>query len=617
MIINIITHHSSLINMRFFLLLGCTAFFAADVWGQYISHGPVIGGVRDNGARMYVRTHTAQAFTLELSTDAGFSNPLSFSSATDASRDSSVIVDITGLAAGQHYYYRLRFGGNTDVRDGNFRTFPTEGQPAHFSFVTGSCQESPNMKVFDVMPLHDPLFLLHTGDYTYPSYQQDNTYPSQWPAIELSYRRRYQEAVMKEMLRYVPIDYMPDDDDNWGGHRDYGYRVGYYTDTATGKPVNYFMVDTITPIEQSNCLLGYRTFFPGYPTVDTTDGHYHSFRVGNCEFFVVDTRSCSDVPVNAYFYDSTSNLWSFNPASDHSILGDDQMNWLLGALSQSTADWKFIVSGVPFNPNIRRLIDFGLTLQEFAFTIAGENGTGFRLSASFAGYWAGYPDDIQQVLDHIQTNNITGVAVVSGDTHHNVMDDGTNSRLPELNASGMSVSTTELAYQINTYSVLLGQPSVTDSLWNAGGNGLHNTNFKNAFGKVEVFGADSVRFCVIDEDNVTLSCFVLYPDGTANNPWLGHTGTSSVTPLPVARLRLAPNPNDGYCTALMDGLTAGARHQLSVYDLSGKRLHQETFAPQERSHRSALHLPGLAAGTYLVVLSNEKGVLAYEQWVKL
>lgn len=599
--------------MRTFFLL-FSLFSGLSLSAQYISHGPVVGGVTDQSARMYVRTHTAQPFVLELDEDSNFGSPISLASATVSTLDNSVITDITGLAANQRYYYRLLFSGTADSLVGSFRTFPTEGQPAQFTFVTGSCQETPNMKVFDVMPLYDPLFLMHTGDFTYPSYQQDDSYPIEWQAIELSYRRRYEEVVMKEMLRQVPIAYMPDDDDNWGASRDYSFGVNYYNHPSTGKPVNYFTFDTIAPIARENCLRGYRAFFPGYATADTTEGHYHSFKVGNCEFFVVDVRSVSDCPSDAYVYDSVANLWSFQPQPTHSILGDNQMNWLLDGLSQSSADWKFIVSGVPFNPGIRRLIDFGLVLQEIPFTIAGQSGTGFRLSASFAGYWAGYPDDVQQLLTHIQTNNITGVAVVSGDTHHNVMDDGTNSKLPELNASGLSVTTTELAYQIDFYSTTLGQPSVKDSLWNAGGNGLYNMNFLNAFGKVEVFGSDSVEFCVIDENNVELSCYTLYPDGTVNNPWLNYTPVRSPE-TPKGTVRLIPNPNDGACVVQLSDLEVGATHRLVVTDLMGRMVYQQPFTPTRSDWTMELDLQQLSAGTYLVTVTTAKKVVARERWM--
>lgn len=52
---------------------------------------------------------------------------------------------------------------------------------------------------------------------------------------------------------------------------------------------------------------------------------------------------------------SVANVWSFAPDTNHRILSVNQMNWLKNGLQNSTADWKLIVGGVPFNKSLRRL----------------------------------------------------------------------------------------------------------------------------------------------------------------------------------------------------------------------------------------------------------------------
>ena len=483
---------------------------------QWITHGPVTGGVSDSAVNLFLRCDAEYLFTINLDTDSLFSSPLAFPNTTDINKDFSAITQLTGLLANTKYYYRINFPAGIDVKKGSFTTFPEEGEAAHFTFVAGSCQETPNMKVFDVIPTHNPLFMVHSGDYTYPSYQLPSNYPQDWNTLPLSYRKRYEEAVMKDkLLPYVPLVYMPDDDDNFGISRTYHLGTSY---SGTFPNIQNF-IDSIPITEEQrvNCLRAYRYFFPGYATVDTTEGHYHSFKVANAEFFVTDCRSMADPWSEAYQFDSITGIWSFNPSPNHSILGDNQMNWLLNGLSASTAKWKFIVSGVPFNPKYTQIIQAVLPLQGYVFDVAGQQGTGFRLSTSFADGWGGFPNDVAQLISHVENEQINNVMVISGQTHHNVMDDGTNSYFPELNASGLSVSSTELAYQMNLNAPLFGQPPVVDSLWNSGGNGLFNTNFLNGFGKVEVYGADSVKMCIIDEDNVALSCMTVYSDGTVSN----------------------------------------------------------------------------------------------------
>jgi hypothetical protein len=573
-----------------FLLL--LIFCSATTFAQNITHGPVLGAMSDNGLRMYVRTSTAVNFTIEIDSDSMFSAPLQFQNQTLAALDSSVITDINGLAADTKYYYRVLFNSVPDIKKGSFRTFPTEGQAANFSFVTGSCQETANMKVYDAIPTHNPLFMVHTGDFTYPSYQLPSAYPSQWYTIPWSYRKRYEELVMKDkLIPNVPLVYMPDDDDNFGASRTHHVRTAH-----TGSQ-----------------------FFPGYPTVDSTEGHHHSFKVGNAEFFVLDCRSMADPTFKAYRIDSSTNRWVYDPPATHSIIGTNQRNWLLNGLSNSTAEWKFIVSGVPFNPKILRIIQAGLTVQNIVFSIAGESGTGLRLSASFAGYWGGYPNDVQALTSHVSNNGITGVLIVSGDTHHNVMDDGTNTVFPEMNASGLSVSTTELAYQIAQYAPLLGQPPVRDSLWNGGGNGLGNTNFNNGFGKVEVFGSDSVRYCIIDEDNVALSCMTIYADGTVYNP----TAINRAEPLSaseMSEMTVFPNPNNGEFNVQIKSRYSDAEAEIALTDINGKLLLLKKIELIENESQTfSLKLgQDIAKGTYFAVIRNRQGaVTAVKSFQKL
>lgn len=504
--------------MRLFITL-LLLLITTSGYAQFITHGPAIGGLTPHNARMYLRTASAQNFAVQLSQDSLFTKTRTYAAHTIAQNDTTAIVELNLLQPNKRYFYRVLFNDIPDAKQGSFRTFPPDGSKGNYVFATGSCQETPNMKVFDVITQHQPNLFLHTGDWTYPSYQLDNSYPANYETVKKAWQRHYEELQMKEMLLTVPIDYVPDDDDGFGPTRNFWWGIGYTQDPVTQEVYNFFTHDTITPIMRSNVMRGYTDFFPGYTQLpDTSIGLYHSFIMGNCEFFFLDTRSNADVPTQAYTYDAQTNRWAFNPPPGHKIIGDKQMQWLKNGLKNSTADWKFLVGGVPFNKNIRLLIDFALNFQNIALSIAGFEGTGFRLSASFSGYWAGYPEEQNDLLNFIAQNDLKDVIVLSGDTHHNVMDNGENAGLPELNASGLSVTGTNLAYFLDLFSNLIpNAPSVRNSIWNSGGNGLGNNNFKNAFGKVEVFQADSVRLSVIDEDNAVISYITLPHSGKTQN----------------------------------------------------------------------------------------------------
>lgn len=506
-------------------------FYPSSAGAQYITHGPVVGGVTDSSARIYVRTIRPLEFTMNYYEANNRAAQDQYSDlVTTAAKDNSCIIDLKGLKSNTVYKIQFLFPkpdfeypdslGNmvrehrpleVDSISGSFQTFPKPGERGDYLFVTGSCQESPNMKTFDVMAALKPRMLIHTGDFTYPSYQMGDDYPVKYSAIEESYRRRYDEKRMKQTIQNLPIAYVPDDDDGWGASRWAGVTGVGYEFQQRGKKrvlVNKIKIDSFPDIMRSNCMRGYVDFFPGYALKDSADGFYHSFVMGNIEFIMLDTRFSADGNGYNFKYDSLKNRWSFAPDSSIHIISPAQMQWVKRKLKESKADWKFLVMGLPFNQNLKHLIDMGINTQDVLAGDAGEKGTGFRMAVSFSTYWAGFPYQSKELLDFIKNNNINDVIVVSGDTHHNVIDDGTNSGLPELNASGLAVAGTHLAYYMNKFSKLMGYPNYDKYAWNQGGGGLKgNKDFKNQLGKIQVVGNDYVQLSVVDEDNVELATY--------------------------------------------------------------------------------------------------------------
>jgi phosphodiesterase/alkaline phosphatase D-like protein len=178
------------------------------------------------------------------------------------------------------------------------------------------------------------------------------------------------------------------------------------------------------------------------------------------------------------------------------------MDWLKKSLLASTADWKFIVSGVPLNGACQKFIRAGVNLQQFEV----KGWTGFQLALGFSRYWVGYPVERNDFMQFVQSNNLKNIIVISGDTHHNVMDDGQNAGFPELNASGLSVETTELAKYLKLIGNVTGQYRMK-KIWNKGGNGLTRRENKNAFGKVRIVNKEYVELSVVDENNKVVSAF--------------------------------------------------------------------------------------------------------------
>lgn len=482
---------------------------------QRITHGPVFGAVTHQSARVYVRTSKPNNVFVWVSKQPNFTKYETLEFATEPKLNNAVIFTIENLDADTRYYIKLISEGVVDSGEvtGSFKTFPKPGAVDTLLIVTGSCQESVNMKTFDRMAELKPDLMVHTGDFTYPSYQMNDDYPRLYTAVQESYLRRYNENRMREMLYNVPIAYVPDDDDGWGDSRTQGSAGMATRKEQRGKKVckvNYLRTVDYPDVFRHNCFRGYVENFPSYTMPDTADGLYQSFVMGNTEFFMLDARCTADLSSRQFSYDSLSNKWSFTPDTSVNIISKKQMDWLLNGLKNSTAQWKFITTGLPFNQSLKHLISMGIAMQDVAVSASGDGGSGFRLATSFGRYWAGYPHQLNQVLGYIKTNNIKDVLVISGDTHHNVMDDGTNAGLPELNASGLAVAGTFLSYYMNLLSKVLGYPSLRKYIWNQGGGGLGNKNFKNQYGKVEVVGNQYVQYSVVDEDGKVLASFPIY-----------------------------------------------------------------------------------------------------------
>jgi len=597
--------------MRLFRVLSvlgcllCAITAALPVAAQFITHGPVFGALGPDSARVYIRTHQATVFTAEVSTSPSFSNPIAFASQTLADKDSSAVVALRGLMPATRYYVRFVFTGGTDTITGSFRTFPTVGQKGNYVFAVGSCQESANMKTFLEIPRHNPDLFLHLGDWTYPSYQlPDPLYPENDSVLNLAWRRRYQEVNMDRMLRNLPVDYVHDDDDFFEG----GSVRNYYTNVDLN---NKRFIDTPVPDSlRQRCIGAYVDYFPHYNLVDTSEGLYHSFRFGNVEVFFLDVRSTSTPLSWGFTLDSAANRWSFTPNANpsHTLLRPAQLQWLLNGLKNSTADWKLLCSGAVFNVKQRRYIDLGIQFQDLS--VPGQ-GNGFRLATAFSGEWPGYPDQ-RILLDYLATEGIKDVLIVSGQSHVNMVDDGTNAGIPEINASGLAVADGDktLWSSLQTLGTLFGVPAVLDSLWNGGGTGigLGAGNQKNGFGKVEFFESDSVRLSVVDEDGGLMGTVTVLHSSRVT----GVSNSQAPSPLQV----VYPSPTQAELRVqFRPGFVAQPGDYIRVLDATGREVLQRPLALHAPGAEWVLDVSALAPGLYFLAVSTSQGAYA-DRFVK-
>ena len=467
--------------------------YPGSSWAQRVTHGPIVGGVTDKSAVFVLRTDSSTLVQVELSTDPEFTMSLySTSFETESSDDYFGKVNIDGLEESTLYHYRAIINSEpaTPNPAGSFMTFPAGGTISTFNFQFGSCQQkagdpnSTNGNIFPFMAAEKPAFMIHQGDWGYPDTtnrgegQFDDYFSLDYNNVASSYRARYDTTYpMIDLLRVAPVLYTYDDHDMIGNNSD-----------------GAFPQEGI-----QNSIRGYLNMFPGYPLADSTKGIWHKVTYGNVDIFMSDNRSQRSPNIEAFVNSDLENP-VFNPPAGHSILGADQMNRLLQELSNSTATWKFISSGTPFNPGLYIAIELAILSKSIIDSVVVPGLGVVRpedVLIELVDKWAGFPEDIFKIIDHVRSNTIENVIFISGDSHTAAMDDGASSIFPELMDSGLDRSN---GLQIPLFEQFGVQ------IWNSGGHtpDLPPEEFGNSFGRVTVFGDDSVRLEAVSESGFIL-----------------------------------------------------------------------------------------------------------------
>lgn len=462
----------------------------ANTFSQSITHGPIVGAVTDHSATIVFFTDQQCSGNILISgNDQSKNISIPFSSGLF----NVVKIELKDLAPLTVFRYRVVINNKETKTVNGFKTFPKQNEVSNFSFAFGSCTEQHHDdSIFIEMQKHDPAFFLHLGDWLYPdNFTSDPFYFNQnLERLKSVYEKRYAMPNLSRMLQTVPVDYIFDDEDGvWDDFSKTSHCVINTSGNKTGiKEISY--PDSL----RKNVIKGYEQFFPGYNEVK--DEVYHSFVYGNCEFLFVDTRSTRS-PNSEVFYKKKNGRWNYKVPKGHQLLDSAQLQWLLIKLQNSTADWKFIVSGVTFNKSYKKVLDICIKEQQEL----PNKMTGAYIAASLASMWFAYPETQKKILDLCNRNKIKNVIILSGDAHTAAIDDGKNSGFPELMAGGLAQKNSKLASIIKNDLRL--------NLWNRGGQGINNNNFNDAFGQVQVFGRDSVKLSAVDKYGTEICSYFL------------------------------------------------------------------------------------------------------------
>jgi phosphodiesterase/alkaline phosphatase D-like protein len=494
-------------------------FYAAQA--QTLTHGPIIGAVSSDSARVFLRTDSPTRFSVELSTNNFASVSHSFTGATQASEDNAVILTLKGLQPQTRYALRVKINDKPQKAINQFETFPEVGKPAYLKFVSGSCIREffdTDTMIFKRIAQEKPTLFQIYGDWGYPDSEtgvqdllQGNSYAANYAKVAKAYYDRYASTSMEAALRATAMNYVFDDHDYLNDNSG-NLWASFYNINPLAGPIGKPTTVRQPAIAKANVLKGYKQYFPHYALPAEDDGVYHSFRVGNAEFFVLDLRS-NRTP-NHDAIKNNGNNWYYEPPANHTLMGARQKEWFKNALKNSTADWKFVITSVTFSKANQWAFDSCLKagarqVSLFSRQLAGLPGnlsaTGYIAASRFSDKWAGFQQEQQEILDFILKNDIRNVFMISGDTHTGAIDDGTFAGVPELMAAGLKVANRQEVFELQNFFGF--------NVWNRGGSGICiNDNFSTHYGKVEVFGKDSVKLSLVDPFGFVIASATFLPN---------------------------------------------------------------------------------------------------------
>ncbi len=308
---------------------------------------------------------------------------------TTAETDYTVSIPLQGLVPATRYRYYVKggkFGAGAEIVEtkiaamGEFTTLPEAKTAVPVTFAWSGdlggqqrCRQGiGGYPIFEVMGKQSLDFFLFLGDTIY----SDDTCPSPpndpgadftaSTLAEYRARHRYQRGAesLRRFLEYVPV-YV-----TWDDHEVRNNFAGPFDEQMpTGRQA-------------------LREYWPIASPVDDPQRLYRSVRYGaELELFILDTRQYR-----------SKNADPDGPAK--TMLGAQQLQWLMDGLRNSTATWKVVATSVPLS-----------IPKGGGVSVPGNDG------------WAGGPDgtgferERQVIVDAILRNKLKNVVFLATDVH--------------------------------------------------------------------------------------------------------------------------------------------------------------------------------------------------------
>ncbi|MBK6517378.1 MAG: alkaline phosphatase family protein [Polyangiaceae bacterium] len=272
----------------------------SSCYPDLLSHGPLVGAVTDEAARLSIRTDATRRVVVSVLDE---SQPGEAEVAAyvypSPETDYATTIDLGGLAPERSYRVLFEVDGELSAREAELKTAPSAGSATQLTFGFGTCSRNDDQPIFGEIGALEPDLFVFGGDNHY-----GNT--ADLESLWWNYRWALDRPERGALLSKTPTLATWDDHDFVGNNTN---------GTSPGK-------DT--------ALLAFSQYWGNlsYGTA-STPGVFSRVSYGDVDFFLLDSRYHRSP-------DGTAN---------GSILGPGQTDWLKAELLASTATFKLLVSG--------------------------------------------------------------------------------------------------------------------------------------------------------------------------------------------------------------------------------------------------------------------------------
>ena len=389
------------------MAMAVLSFFVNTAWGQKgdegVQSGPMIGHVSHRSAQLWIQTNHSAEVQVKYSASDSDEYHQSEKIQTESKNAFVAHFQLEELEPGMTYDVDFLVDGKALSESVTVNTqvlWDWRMDPPAFKFVTGSCAyineeayDRPGKpygggyEIFEHMAGESPDMMLWLGDNIYLREVDFQSYGG----FLHRYTHTRSTPEMAKLLRTCPNyaiwddhDFGPNDSDGSWIHADWSKQA-------------------------------FETFWcnPSYGLPEAPRCISTAFRFVDMEFFLLDNR--------------TYRVNHYNKTNEPQVLGEEQIDWLIQALRNSRAPFKFVVVG-------------GQVLSD---AMVYENV-------------AQFPSERQQILDRIEAEDIRGVVFLSGDRHTTELSEITLSngrKVYDLTVSPLTSGTGHAKDEPNSFRV--------------------------------------------------------------------------------------------------------------------------------------------------------------------